>query len=207
MCFYQLGNGFGGSVYYSVSMFSDNSPTISLYNIYMKKSTILQILMALVLALLIFFGVQAIIESRVVEGSSMEANLYDGQRLIVVKAAYWFGEPQRGDVIIFQHPLDPERTLVKRVIGLPDEQIEIQDGVVYIDGSPLDEPYIKGTTSPLSKTEVPEGYYFVMGDNRQASSDSRSWGPLPEDNIIGRVWLLYWPLGDWHLIHGYSYAD
>ncbi|MFA5375153.1 MAG: signal peptidase I [Dehalococcoidia bacterium] len=173
----------------------------------MKKAIVLQILATLVVALLIFFGVQAIIESRVVEGSSMETNLHDGERLIVVKAAYWFGEPQRGDVIIFTHPLDPGRTLVKRVIGLPGEQIEIKNGVVYINGSSLDEPYIKGTTSSLSRTEVPDGYYFVMGDNRQASSDSRSWGLLPEGNIIGRVWLLYWPLGDWHLIDGYSYAD
>jgi len=168
---------------------------------------LLQIIASVALALLIFFGVQTIIESRVVEGSSMEANLHDGERLIVVKAAYWFGEPQRGDVIIFTHPLDMERTLVKRVIGLPCEQIEIKDGIVYINGSPMEEPYIKGTTSSFTKTDIPEGYYFVMGDNRQASSDSRSWGPLPEENIIGRVWLLYWPLGDWHLIDGYSYED
>jgi signal peptidase I len=184
-----------------------------LYNIVVKKSTILQILATLVVALLIFFGVQAIIESRVVEGSSMEANLHDGQRLIVVKAAYWFGEPQRGDVIIFTHPLDPQRTLVKRVIGLPGEWVEIKNGYVYIRNAAqdepikLDEPYINGTNSPFPETEVSEGYYFVMGDNRQASSDSRSWGLLPEGNIIGRVWLLYWPLSDWHLVRGYSYAD
>lgn len=168
---------------------------------------ILQILTTLVLALLIFFGVQAVIESRVVEGSSMEANLHDGQRLIVVKAAYWFGEPQRGDIVIFTHPLDSERTLVKRIIGLPGEQIEIRDSVVYINGSPLDEPYVRGTTSSFSITDVPDGCYFVMGDNRQASSDSRSWGLLPGENIIGRAWLLYWPLDDWHLINGYSYED
>ena len=188
-------------------MLADVRLAVSLYNIGMSKATILQILATLIVALLIFFGVQAIIESRVVEGSSMEANLYNGQRLIVVKAAYWFGEPQRGDVVIFTHPLDPERTLVKRVIGLPGEQIEIKNGVVYIDGSPLDEPYVKGTTSSLSRMEVPEGYCFVMGDNRQASSDSRSWGAIPEDSIIGRVWLLYWPLSDWHLVDGCSYAD
>lgn len=173
----------------------------------MKKSMILQIIASVALALLIFFGVQTIIESRVVEGSSMEANLHDGERLIVVKAAYWFGEPQRGDIVIFTHPLDAERTLVKRVIGLPGEQIEIKDSVVYINGSPLEEPYVKGTTSPFSMTEVPEGCYFVMGDNRQASSDSRSWRFLPEENIIGRAWLLYWPMGDWHLIDGYSYEN
>ena len=173
----------------------------------MNKSMVLQIIASVALALMLFFGVQTIIESRVVEGSSMEVNLHDGQRLIVVKAAYWFGEPQRGDVVIFTHPLDAERTLVKRVIGLPCEQIEIKDSIVYINGSPLEEPYVKGTTNPFYMTEVPEGCYFVMGDNRQASSDSRSWGFLPEENIIGRAWLLYWPLEDWHLIDSYSYAN
>jgi signal peptidase I len=183
-----------------------------LYNIGVKKSTILQILATLVVALLIFFGVQAIIESRVVEGSSMEANLHNGQRLIVVKAAYWFGEPQRGDVIIFTHPDDPQRTLVKRVIGLPGEQIEIKDGAVYINGSPLDEPYTKeledtNCQASYCNLEIPAGEYFVMGDNREASSDSRYWGTVPREDIIGRVWLLYWPLGDWHLVRGYSYTD
>ena len=167
----------------------------------------LQIVASVALALLLFFGVQTIIESRVVEGSSMEVGLHDGQRLIVVKAAYWFDEPQRGDVVIFTHPLDPERTLVKRVIGLPGEWIEIKNSTVYVDGSPLDEPYVKGTTSAFSRMQIPDNYCFVMGDNRQSSSDSRSWGPLPEENIIGRAWLLYWPLEDWHLIENYSYAD
>lgn len=167
----------------------------------------LQIVASVALALLLFFGVQTIIESRVVEGSSMEVGLHDGQRLIVVKAAYWFGEPQRGDVVIFTHPIDPERTLVKRVIGLPGEWIEIKNSIVYVNGSPLDEPYVKGATSAFSRMQIPDNYCFVMGDNRQASSDSRSWGPLPEENIIGRAWLLYWPLEDWHLIESYSYAD
>jgi len=173
----------------------------------MKMSILLQIVASVSLALLLFFGVQTIIESRVVEGSSMETNLHDGERLIVVKAAYWFGEPQRGDVVIFTHPLDPERTLVKRVIALPGEWIEIKNSIVYINGSPLDEPYVQGTTSPFSLMQVPRGYCFVMGDNRQSSSDSRSWGPLPEENIIGRAWLLYWPLEDWHLIDSYSYTN
>ena len=165
----------------------------------------------LAVALLIFFGVQAVIESRVVEGSSMETNLHNGQRLIVLKAAYWFSEPQRGDVIIFKHPDDLTRTLVKRVIGLPGERIEVKDGLVYINGSSLDEPYIKdlvGTYCPGSycNLEIPAGQYFVMGDNRQASSDSRYWGTVPREDIIGRVWLLYWPLSDWHIVRGYAYA-
>ena len=178
----------------------------------MKKSTIFQILATLAVALIIFFGVQAIIESRIVEGSSMEANLHNGERLIVVKAAYWFGEPQRGDVVVFTHPLDPGRTLVKRVIGLPGEHIKIEDGVVYIDGSPVQEPYVNGQagtycSGAYCELAIPEGDYFVMGDNRAASSDSRTWGMLPGEDIIGRVWLLYWPLSDWHLIDGYSYSD
>lgn len=179
----------------------------------MKRSTILQLLILLVLAVLIFFGVHTTIESRVVEGSSMQSTLFQGERLVVVKAAYWFGEPQRGDVVIFKYPDqgEPQKTLVKRVIGLPGEQIEIKDGMVYINGSPLEEPYVKDlvNTSCLGsycKLEIPAGQYFVMGDNRTYSSDSRYFGTVPRKDIIGRVWLLYWPLSDWHLVRGYAYG-
>jgi len=175
------------------------------------KTLALQVISALALAVLIFFGVQSTIESRVVEGSSMESTLHDDQRLLVVKAAYWFGEPQRGDVVVFMHPLDTERALVKRVIGLPGEQVEITGGIVYINGSPLEEPYINGQsltscTGSYCSLTIPEGEFFVMGDNRFYSSDSRSWGTIPDGNIVGKVWLIYWPLDDWHVVQGYSYS-
>lgn len=176
------------------------------------KATLREVLLTLLLALCIFFVVQLTLESCQVEGYSMENSLLDGQRLLVIKANYWFGDPQRGDVIIFHSPQEPDRNLIKRVIALPGEWVEIKDGKVYItdtdgDTFPLDEPYIVGTNDPYPRTQVPEGCYFVLGDNRNHSSDSRKWGMLPRENIIGEAWLCYWPLGDWHLLPSYSYAE
>ena len=171
----------------------------------MKKSQIVQSVIFLALLAMIFFGVHAAIMRTDVEGSSMEPNLHDKQLMILVKAAYWCTDPARGDVIVFRYPLDPQREFVKRVIGLPGETIECKGGVVYIDGKPIEEPYVQGTTYDFAAT-VPEGFYFVMGDNRQGSSDSRVFGPVPRQDIIGRVYFRYWPLSTWHLLHGYSYS-
>jgi signal peptidase I len=171
----------------------------------MSKTTILSILATLVAALLIFFGVQAIIESRVVEGSSMEVNLHNGERLIVVKAAYWFGEPQRGDVVVFHDPSRPlgHQEIVHRIVGLPNEKVEIRNGQVYINDSKMEEPYIQGTSINRAPEIVPDDSYLIVGDNRDAASSDI----VPRNEIIGRVWLLYWPLSDWHLVDGYSYAE
>jgi signal peptidase I len=171
------------------------------------KITVLEILGTLILASLIFIVVQAAMESRVVEGACMEPNLYTGQRVLVMKSSYWFSDPHRGDVIIFKSTEDPSRTLIKRVIGLPGENISISGGKVYINGEALEEPYDQGVNSLYPTTAIPGGNYFVMGDNRDRSTDSRSWGMLPRENIIGKAWLCYWPLGDWHLIRGYSYSQ
>lgn len=170
------------------------------------KLSILEILATIILAILIFLTVNATLESRQVEGCSMNPGFEDGQRVLVVKASYWFGDPHRGDVIIFQSPNDPGRTLIKRVIGLPGEWVEIKDGKVYIDDEPLDEPYIQGNNKAYPRVQVPEGNYFVMGDNRNNSTDSRRWGMLTREAIIGRAWLCYWPLSAWHLIEGYAYG-
>lgn len=172
------------------------------------KITILEILGTLILAVLIFLVVRAAMESRVVDKISMEPNVYPGQRVLVMKSTYWFDDPHRGDVIIFILPDDPKKTgIIKRVIGLPGENISISGGTVYINGEALHEPYAQGVNSPYPTTEISEGNYFVMGDNRENSTDSRSWGMLPRENIIGKAWLCYWPLGDWHLIRGYSYSQ
>ncbi len=171
-------------------------------------SVLRDIIITLLLALCIFFAVQFTIQSCQVDGSSMLPNFENGQRLLVVKAAYWFGDPQRGDVIIFPSTNNPDENLIKRVIALPGETVEIKDGTVYIYDEPLEEPYIAELPdSDYPSIEVPEREYFFMGDNRNNSNDSRTWGTISGESIIGKVWLCYWPLSDWHLITSYSYAQ
>ena len=146
---------------------------------------------ALVIALAIHFFLA---QATRVEGYSMEPTLYGHQRLIIEKISYRFHNPQRGDIVVIRVPGFDE-LLIKRIIGLPGETLKIKDGIVYIDGEPLDEPYIngpaRGNYGPIT---VPQGYIFVMGDNRNNSNDSRSFGPVAIDNIVGHAWMRYWPL-------------
>jgi len=159
-------------------------------------SLIWETIQTLVLAgLLIVFFRTFIFQNFVVEGSSMFPTLTQGDRLIVSRLSYVLGEPDRGDIIVFQYPFGPERDFVKRIIGLPGETIAIQNGTVIIDGKPLaNEDYVKNksrdTKAPVT---LGEDEYFVMGDNRTGSSDSRSWGPLQRHFIIGKAWIIYYP--------------
>jgi signal peptidase I len=134
-----------------------------------------------------------------VQGQSMEPNLHTSQRLVVEKLTYRLHGPRRGDVVVLRPP--PEAgpdLLIKRVIGLPGEQIEIRQGTVYIDGDPIQEPYIaRPGGRDLALQVVPPLHVFVMGDNRGFSNDSRSFGPIHIDDIIGRAWFSYWPLDLW----------
>jgi signal peptidase I len=132
----------------------------------------------------------------------MEPNLHPNQRLIIEKVSYRFGMPERGDVVVLKLPGRGSDPLIKRVIGLPGETIEIRGGYVYVDGERLQEPYLhvrtRGNTSPR---EVCDGCVFVLGDNRNASNDSRFFGPVPVDQIVGRAWIRYWPPSDVGVIH------
>jgi len=155
----------------------------------------------------------------------MDPALHDGQYLIVNKAIYahvnldtigkfipfidpgndpvhyLFRRPQRGDVVVFRFPGNPDRDFIKRIIGEPGDTVEVRNGTVYVNGLPLDEPYITSKpTQPYGLTVVPPKQYFVLGDNRNNSYDSRQWGFVPERNIIGQAWLSYWPKGDWGLV-------
>jgi signal peptidase I len=173
------------------------------------RDTILVIIMAAVL----FVGMQYTIQRYTVDGPSMKNNFYDGQQLIVNKIVYYLHEPERGDVIVFLYPELSEEGYIKRIIGLPGESIEIKDGMVYIHegngaGVPLDEPYITAEARVDCKSKViPEGEYFVMGDNRNNSSDSREGWTLPGEYIIGKVWLSIWPLDLFGFIPNYAYAN
>ena len=162
------------------------------------KSVAIEIVETLALAALIWLVLNAATARYVVEGVSMQPNLETGQYFIVSRMAYWFNEPQRGDVIVFDYPNNPENDYVKRVIGLPGETVSIgQDGQVSVNGQVLSEPYLTSHRSIQGEWVVPEGSYFVMGDNRAQSSDSRSWGTLERSFIIGKAWLSYWPFDLW----------
>ena len=172
------------------------------------KAHLREIVITLLIALIILGLMRIVVQSYSVEGESMETSFHNGQYLLVNKLSYRFHEPRRGDVIIFWPPKYTEKPYIKRVIGMPGEEVSISGGVVHINGTPLDEPdYIP--TTPLygeSSVQVPEGEYFVLGDNRTSSSDSRSWGTVPRANIIGKVWFTYWPLGEWGFSPRYSTA-
>ena len=172
---------------------------------HMMKSITWRIIAPIVIVLFLFIWLQASFQSFVVEGVSMEPGLEGGQVILINKAAYWFGSPQRGDIIVFRAPQDPDRVFVKRVIGLPGEEVEIENGTVYIDGKPLPEPdFIIEDHSDYGPVNVTSGHYFVLGDNRDRSSDSRDGWTVPEGDIIGKAWLSVWPLSDWGLAPNYA---
>jgi signal peptidase I len=120
---------------------------------------------------------------------------------VVNKLGYRLHEPQRGDIIVFRDPRSSDRKLIKRVIGLPGEMLEIRQGQVIIDEQQLYEPYIQdpGHYSQAA-TQIPSDQYFVLGDNRNNSSDSHNWGTLPSDEIVGKAWLSYWPPALWGVV-------
>lgn len=124
----------------------------------------------------------------------MEPNLHNNQRLIIEKISYRFREPERGDIIVLRRPYRSSEPLIKRVIGLPGDTIEVRDGHVSINRNWYREPYLdQATLGSMAPTLVPEEHVFVLGDNRQASNDSRAFGFVPYSDIIGRAWLRYWP--------------
>lgn len=157
------------------------------------------------IAVVIIFGLQTVAQKFVIEGPSMNDTLHDEQQLLVNKLVYNFHQPERGDIIVFQPPNNHSEEYIKRIIGLPGEAVVIKDGTVFIhmsDGTvmPLDEPYISNPAKrPFEGTVIPENSYFVLGDNRNNSSDSRSGWTLPLENIIGKVWLSVWPPDRWGL--------
>ena len=146
------------------------------------------------------------IQTREVFQTSMEPNFSEGERVIIFKAAYWswVGQPRRGDVIIINAPDPSDGVFIKRVIGVPGDEVEIVNGATYVNGVKLDEPYVKRPfTYSYPKTVIPDGTYFVLGDNRDISNDSHRFGPLPRANIIGRVFIVYWPPSHWDWVSGY----
>lgn len=169
----------------------------------MIKAEIREYLEALVVSVILAFLIIAFIaQSFLVEGSSMEPSFHHGQRLMVEKISYRFREPKRGEVVVFKYPSDRRRKFIKRVIGVPGDEILIKNGYLYINGQRLDEDFINGPTygtysaPSFGPVLVPEGHYFVLGDNRRNSDDSRypDVGFVPKQDFVGRAFVVYWPL-------------
>jgi signal peptidase I len=196
-----------------------------------------EIVETLLLALVIFVAVRALVLNFRVDGNSMVPNLHNQEMLLVNRNVYFhfdmnkwlnylpgedrdgqhivypFHPPERGDIIVFNPPVASEKPYIKRIIGVAGDTIEIKtDGYVYVNGTRLEEPYIQGpiTDCNVRKCEpvqVPEGKVYVLGDNRRNSSDSRIFGVVDIDDIIGKAWLTYWPLHDFGLVPHYDYPD
>ena len=182
------------------------------------------ILQTALLALLIFMVLQGTIQNYRVEGSSMNPTLQDNQYLLANKVLYYhldkarlarwlvfidseeksflypFHPPSRGEVVVFRYPGDESRHFVKRVIGVPGDKVQIRGGKVYLNNTELREPYVVGSSNcfppKICQSWLSDGEYFVLGDNRQASNDSRDWGPVPMENVVGRAWVTYWPFSE-----------
>lgn len=192
-----------------------NEPT-SLAPAQKKEGSIWELIRFAIIALLIVVPIRVFIaQPFIVSGSSMVPTFTNRDYLIVDEISYRFEEPKRGDVIVFRYPKDPSKFFIKRVIGLPGETVSINSGTVTIknttnpDGFTLDEPYIKSTTEQgIAPTTLGDGEFFVMGDNRNASSDSRSWGLLPEKNIVGRALVRLVPVAHAGIMPGdYDFAN
>lgn len=163
----------------------------------MQRSIIEMLLLTLLMLLVIRFAVQ----NYQVQGVSMEPSLHNQEYILVDKVSYLFQHPSRGDVIVFRYPVDPSENFVKRIIAVPGDTISVVGEQVTVDGVVLNEPYINSSDRinpfPSFKNRIlANNEYFVMGDNRGNSSDSRDWGAVPSQNIIGKATLIFWPLGE-----------
>lgn len=181
------------------------------------RALVRELIETVILALIIFLALDFSVQNFRVEGPSMQPTLGSGQHVLVNKLVYLrmnpkklsrlvpflhsdgdevfpFHAPNRGDIIIFRSPRDPSRDFVKRVVGVPGDTVEIRQGRLLVNGVERPEPYVVNHDETSRRPAVvPPDSYFVLGDNRRESSDSREWGPVPAENLIGRAWVAYWP--------------
>jgi signal peptidase I len=161
-----------------------------------------ELIETIALTLLIFLVIRFAAQSFRVDGESMEPGLHTDEFVLVDKVTYLFHAPERGDVVVFHYPLDTQRDFIKRIIGLPGDTISTTSTSVAVDGQTLREPYISLPFNFESDTwKLGPNQFFVMGDNRDNSLDSRSWGPLARSYIIGKAVAVYWPVSDWETIN------
>jgi signal peptidase I len=168
---------------------------------------LVDVLETLILAGILYLIINAVTARIRVDGTSMEPTLRHGQFVLVNKLAYRLTAPQRGDVIVFHYPVDPQQEYIKRVIGLPGDKVDIIDKKVFINDALIREPYIAAAPNygPGSWI-VPQGALFVLGDNRNNSSDSHTWGSVPLEYVVGKAFVVYWPPYQWSWIEKSSSA-
>jgi signal peptidase I len=172
------------------------------------RSWLQDALETLLLAAILFFVINTLTGRYQVHGQSMEPSLHDGQYLIASKVAYWLHTPERGDVVVLEPPnRNSSVPYIKRVIGLPGDLVEVRESRVWVNGIALNEPYISAPPNYGGNWVVGEGEFFVLGDNRNNSSDSHSWGLLPDDQILGKAFFSYWPPEDWGRIPHYTFPE
>lgn len=166
-----------------------------------------EILKTALMALAVFLLLRIFVQNFRIEGHSMEPNLHDGQFLIVDKLSYKLHRPERGDIIVFHAPSQPNKDFIKRVIALPGEEVEIRQGRVYVNKEPLEEPYVPFSGSrSWGPQRVGSNELFVLGDNRASSNDSRHWGMLPMAQVVGKAFFSYWPPRTWGFMRHASYT-
>ena len=158
---------------------------------YWLRDLILSLLLAFIFVIFLYQPVQ-------VEGTSMMPGLTNHERVFINKFIYRFEPIRRGDIVVFRFPLDPSKSYIKRVIGLPGETVQVRDGRVYINGHELNEPYVPAAFwdhESFPAITLAPGHYYVLGDHRDSSNDSREWGAVARNDIYGKAVFVYWPFG------------
>ncbi|MFO8101712.1 MAG: signal peptidase I [Dehalococcoidia bacterium] len=164
------------------------------------KNAIREIVITILLALVIFMAIRTVAYNFEVSGRSMEPNLHNGQFVMISKIIYWFDAPQRGDIVVYYSDM-AEHHVIHRVVGLPGETVALKNGYIYINGTQLSEPYIHDESRTIPPRKVPQGEYYIVGDNR----DESNWELVPEEDIVGKAWICYWPMSEWGSISNYSW--
>lgn len=187
------------------SNFSDNTPQQEITQPIRRRPAWLgflwEVIQTLIMAVILYFLIDTVVGRVRVENISMQPTLHEGEFILVNKLAYRLGNFQRGDIIIFHYPRNPVEDYIKRVIGLPGDTVQVNDGHVFVNGQMLDEPYIAAPPQYSNTWKIPENQIFVLGDNRNQSSDSHSWGYVPANYVVGRALIIYWPLKELRILN------
>lgn len=174
----------------------------------MLKKILRDVGITILIAIVIFAFLRVSFQGYMVRGSCMLPGIENRDWVMVSKAAYFCSDPQHGDIIILDPPISTNHPFIKRVIAVPGDTLEVKDGKVYLNDIALTEPYIAAPPRyTLPAREIPEGEYFVLGDNRNSADDSHIWGTVPGENIIGKAWFIYWPLERWRGAGNYNYPE